>query len=472
MNGANNDFLSVAVADGTTVIVLAQRDTFSPVVGTSTVHGGGITSIDAITADLQQLFPGATETTDFTLTFAIGNGGDGNNPSFGYIDNLRFEQPAPQAVTANFAASMTMINENASVTFTDTSLGNPKAWSWDFGDGSGSTEQNPIHVYTAAGTYTVSLTASAPGSSNTLTMVDLIDVAPAAPCPSVGGFTAVQDPNMLRTVDFTALVPQNVVDFIWDFGDGNMQTTTSTTISHTYATAGTFMVTLDPDDANPTCDPNMDQVTMMVTVENPPDVAFTANPDPAYVDVSVAFNATLNGGSGAVTTFAWDFENDGSNDAFGMSAMNPYGSGGMKTVQLTASGPGGTDVETMMIKIVPTWTQIFGASFANCQDCHVGGQATSFFSTADKDTMHTNVFNIATTGPNTVGGGGCVADVRVVPGSPSTSSLVESVAQLNPCLTAGGPPGGQMTNGNGGPVLSTNQITDLEDWISLGALNN
>jgi len=47
------------------------------------------------------------------------------------------------------------------VTFTDQSsdpVGTVGAWSWDFGDGSASTVQNPVHTFAAAGTYTVSET--------------------------------------------------------------------------------------------------------------------------------------------------------------------------------------------------------------------------------------------------------------------------------------------------------------------------
>ena len=44
------------------------------------------------------------------------------------------------------------------VAFTDLSTGNPTSWSWDFGDGSVSSQKNPPHMYTVAGTYTVSLT--------------------------------------------------------------------------------------------------------------------------------------------------------------------------------------------------------------------------------------------------------------------------------------------------------------------------
>lgn len=42
--------------------------------------------------------------------------------------------------------------------FTDTSTGQPVAWSWDFGDGTTSTLENPVHVYSEGGSYPVTLT--------------------------------------------------------------------------------------------------------------------------------------------------------------------------------------------------------------------------------------------------------------------------------------------------------------------------
>ncbi len=58
---------------------------------------------------------------------------------------------------ADFTANVTAGPAPLTVRFTGTSTGNPTAWSWDFGDNTTSTGQDPIHTYAAAGNYTVSL---------------------------------------------------------------------------------------------------------------------------------------------------------------------------------------------------------------------------------------------------------------------------------------------------------------------------
>ena len=54
--------------------------------------------------------------------------------------------------------------------FTDKSCGILTSWSWDFGDGSTSSEQNPSHTYTYPGTYNVSLTVEGSGGLDTKTI--------------------------------------------------------------------------------------------------------------------------------------------------------------------------------------------------------------------------------------------------------------------------------------------------------------
>lgn len=74
-------------------------------------------------------------------------------------------------------ASFTSVNTSNVFSFTDTSTNNPALWSWNFGDGQTSTQQNPTHTYSANGTYTVSLTATnTVGSSTPVTSSVLVTV--------------------------------------------------------------------------------------------------------------------------------------------------------------------------------------------------------------------------------------------------------------------------------------------------------
>jgi PKD repeat protein len=81
------------------------------------------------------------------------------------------------APVANFSATPTSGVAPLVVNFTDTSAGSITSRSWNFGDGSTSTAVNPSHTYSVAGTYTVKLTVTGSGGSNTKTNSNFINVS-------------------------------------------------------------------------------------------------------------------------------------------------------------------------------------------------------------------------------------------------------------------------------------------------------
>jgi len=82
--------------------------------------------------------------------------------------------------TAAFTADAATVPFGTAIQFTDTSSENPGAWSWDFGDGTTSDEQNPSHVYTESGTYGVTLIVTNCNSSDTSEVLEITVQEPPA----------------------------------------------------------------------------------------------------------------------------------------------------------------------------------------------------------------------------------------------------------------------------------------------------
>ena len=109
-------------------------------------------------------------------TFAVsltvtGPGGSDTETKAGYITAT---SETPESPLAEFTADVTSGTAPLTVQFTNQSTGDISSYSWDFGDGGTSTQQNPAHAYDSAGAFTVSLTATGPGGSDTETKVDYI----------------------------------------------------------------------------------------------------------------------------------------------------------------------------------------------------------------------------------------------------------------------------------------------------------
>jgi gliding motility-associated-like protein len=128
--------------------------------------------------------------------------------------------------------------------FRDSSIG-ATSWFWDFGDGTNSTEQNPVHTFPSYNTYNVTLTVSNDTCSNSITHTlrvfnEIID------------FTVSEDTLCRRnTVTFIATASNiaNIQNFMWDFGDGSPPWNSSVTGTggfayYLYPLAGSYDITL------------------------------------------------------------------------------------------------------------------------------------------------------------------------------------------------------------------------------------
>src|SRR5439155_13417884 len=87
--------------------------------------------------------------------------------------------PPPPPVSIISSATPTSGRLPLTVAFKEASTGSITTWAWNFGDSSTSTQRQPSHTYTTPGTYTVKLTVTGPGGSNTATKTGYITVAPA-----------------------------------------------------------------------------------------------------------------------------------------------------------------------------------------------------------------------------------------------------------------------------------------------------
>ena len=145
-----------------------------------------------------------------------------------------------EPVTADFSGFPLTGTAPLTVTFTNLSIGDYDACHWDFGDGLVSDScDDPEHIYVMTGTFTVTLTTSGAGGTDTLTQVEYITVYQ----PLIGDFIANPTNGQVPlTVQFTDISSGTIDTWFWDFGDG--QTSNLQNPVHTYVSKGIYTVTL------------------------------------------------------------------------------------------------------------------------------------------------------------------------------------------------------------------------------------
>lgn len=244
--------------------------------------------------------------------------------------------------------------------FVDSSTGNINSWFWEFGDGSTSTSQNPVHTFAAPGFYNVCLTVQGADSLCFDTYCDILSVGGGSGCQAQ--FTYYQDSTAgARLIHFMDLSTGDITNWLWDFGDGS-PTSTSQNPDHMFPQEGTYYVCLTVTGSNSGAICQSTWCTE-VTVGTGSDCAsyFTFQNN----GLSVSFAGHMVNGQAA--SYYWDY-GDGQSGQ-GQSAIHQYPASGIYYVTLTTTtqNPAActfTSAQSITVGDSTQWNQIYGQVFA------------------------------------------------------------------------------------------------------------
>jgi PKD repeat protein len=285
--------------------------------------------------------------------------------------------PPASLPTAAFTFSPTAVSAGLPVQFdASTSCGGPLSgglctsssqivtYSWNFGDSTAGSGKNVTHTFSAGNSFFVTLTVTndrglVASASQTL------PVATAA--VPVASFTvSPQAPAVNQSVFFNASAStpgsghSTITSYRWTFGDGG--TGQGVTVSHQYATAGTYGVQLTVTDETGLS--TTSAATSVTVGAGLPTASFSVSPTAPGVNESVFFNGSASTpGSGhlAITSYSWTFGDGGT--AQGVTASHKYTTAGTYSVQLTVKDETGlsatSSVTTVTVGAPPTPTAAF-----------------------------------------------------------------------------------------------------------------
>jgi PKD repeat protein len=237
------------------------------------------------------------------------------------------------------------------VTFTDRSIGTPTAWTWDFGDGITSTEQNPVHLFSTTGTYDVRLTVTRGGIGGSSTRIINVGGVPIA------GFNGTPRSGKVgEQIRFGDVTENNPTSWSWDFGD--TATSTAQNPSHAYLLKGIYTVSLTAKNSN-----GLDTETKQNFIN------IGIGPMADFVPVIVPYQTNtvplqvqfIDQSTNVPTSWEWDF-GDGQTSG-GQNPKHTYVNEGIYTVALTVRNNFGEDtkVRSNLIEVIKSPVLDFAA---------------------------------------------------------------------------------------------------------------
>ena len=221
---------------------------------------------------------------------------------------------------------------------------------WNFGDGSTSTLQNPNHIYTTVGNYQVTLTVTdASGCSNTKTLTNALHIPGPLASFSLSNNYGCQ-PLTISLNDSS----QNALSHFWSFGDGDTSVNASPT--HTFTTAGSYLVTLIVKDANG-CQSVFTHPDT-IKVYNKPVAAFSVSDSSICVGSSIS----LLNLSQSSSSYKWQLGDGSTSQHYNVN--HPYQTPGQFSITLVASNGYCSDTANSInaVTVIPFPIAEFGGS--------------------------------------------------------------------------------------------------------------
>lgn len=256
--------------------------------------------------------------------------------------------PDNDIVTINFLASPVADFSVTTACFGDnsvfedlstTSTGTMATWDWQFGDTGTSIAQDPLHLYSASGSYIAELIATGSnGCSDTVSYpitvnpVPIADFSPTVACEN----------TPITFNDLSFISSGSVNDWLYDFGGGNTENVPNPT--YVFTTSGSYPITLTVTSALG-C---VDDTTMDLFIYGAPNADFTFTPNPALVLENVIFTDQSTGNG--LNSWLWDY-----GDGEGDNVQNPihgFSDGGDYEIILIVTDENGCeDTVTKIIAI-------------------------------------------------------------------------------------------------------------------------
>ena len=232
-------------------------------------------------------------------------------------------------VDAALAATFSSVTNGLTVEFTNETQG-ATSLLWDFGDGTTSTEENPVHEYQAEDVYNVTLTVTnSCGANSSSEDVNLFS-------PATAGFEVSSSEGCAPfEVVFTDMSSSNTTAWEWTFSGGTPATSTMQNPTVIFQEAGSHEVTLTA--SNPA---GAESVSVVIEVSDVADAAFEFTKNQLEISFT---NTSTNGDS-----FEWDF-GDG-NSSTEENPVHSYEVEGEYNVILEVTNDCGTSTTTQAVQ--------------------------------------------------------------------------------------------------------------------------